>query len=39
VVDRFEDGVEKRIKVTEAEAVYVAVDEHRRPVPIRDQRC
>jgi acyl-CoA thioesterase YciA len=32
---RFEGGGE-RVRVMEAEVVYVAVDEHRRPVPIKE---
>jgi acyl-CoA thioesterase YciA len=38
-VERFEEGVERRIEVTEAEAVYVAVDDDRRPIPIIDDSC
>ena len=33
-VERFEDKRNARIAVTEAQAVYVAVDDERRPVPL-----
>jgi acyl-CoA thioesterase YciA len=34
--DRIITGNHQRVKVTEAEVVYVAVNEERRPVPIKD---
>ena len=33
--DRFDDSRAQRVSVTSAEIVYVAVDEQRRPIPIR----